>query len=72
MINEDEIVFNDEVDDHQFIQELLSQEEYCRFESMMGEIKQDIYEHKTYGAIWEAADQLAEEAEGYDYSSWIF
>lgn len=71
MINEDEMIFNDGVDDHQFIQEMCSDEEYCRFESFMDQIKQDIYEQKTYGAIWDAADQLAEEAEGFDYSTWI-
>lgn len=72
MVDEEEIIFNDGVDDQQFLNECYADEEYCRFESFMGQIKQDIYDQKTYGAIWDAADQLAVDAEGEDYSSWIF
>jgi len=38
-----------------------AEEEYCRFEAMMEELKYMIWEEKTYGAIWDEADRLAEE-----------
>lgn len=72
MVNEEEIIFNDGVDDNEFMQECYYQEDYCDFEFMMYQMKQDIYEQKTYGHIWDAADQLAVDIEGEDYSSWIF
>lgn len=48
------------VGDQYDIDEYWAEEQYCQFEGYMEELKQMIWEEKTYGALWESADELAE------------